>query len=744
MSAQPERLYRLLPALYRQRDQLRGEPLRALLDVLEKELQALEADIEDTYANWFIQTCDTSRIPYIGHLAGIADMHPEEIVFPTQRRQVGNSIAYRRRKGTIATLERVLADGTGWAAAALEMGRQVSFSQDVEQARPTMGRTVDVRDLTALADPEGAFTTLAHLLEARRIDPALKRATDGLLAERQPGRRGKYNLPNVGIFFWRLRSYAMTGSAAHVVGPACGTKLLRYTFHPLGEDMQLFTRPEPPASISDRVQATNVPGPITRELLNADLQSYLRRYERLGYGIGPAATLAYGPGRSMEVRYEEARLSQLPGSDRQRLTVVATPAHPDKVVAVDLSGWETDAGIVALKSWARDGKQVAIDPQLGRLVWLDEERSPGVLRVNYSYGFSAEIGGGPYRRERIDREAGDRPANCVIPLARNTAIDTMAKALALWRRALKVNEANLDATIRILDSGVYDEELALELPPGAKLAIVAENGVRPALTGGKAGRIVVTGETGAGGEGAPRTEKVGAQLILNGLLLPAQLCVGRAAENGPLAGITGLRLAIEHCALIRAQGPGGSEKPDEHSGLLVILPTGDAETLRVTISQSITGPLRVPDSVAELTIRQSIIDGGEGWAICAPDDEDAAPAVDMAQVTVFGSVHARRLVALDSLLAGPRVTAPAQPRDIQFTYLPGEGAAPIFTSRRYGDPAYAQLSLDCPLAILGGASDGSEMGAFHDLYQLQAERNLAALLDEYLPMGLSAGVFYIT
>jgi hypothetical protein len=69
---------------------------------------------------------------------------------------------------------------------------------------------------------------------------------------------------------------------------------------------------------------------------------------------------------------------------------------------------------------------------------------------------------------------------------------------------------------------------------------------------------------------------------------------------------------------------------------------------------------------------------------------------------------------------------------------------PMFRSLRYGDPAYAQLSRRCGREIREGADDGAEMGAFHDLYQPQRERNLRVRLDEYLRFGLEAGVFYET
>jgi hypothetical protein len=52
--------------------------------------------------------------------------------------------------------------------------------------------------------------------------------------------------------------------------------------------------------------------------------------------------------------------------------------------------------------------------------------------------------------------------------------------------------------------------------------------------------------------------------------------------------------------------------------------------------------------------------------------------------------------------------------------------------------------MDCTRAILSGAADGSEMGAFHSLYQVQRQDNLLQALDEYLPFGLVTGITYST
>jgi len=67
---------------------------------------------------------------------------------------------------------------------------------------------------------------------------------------------------------------------------------------------------------------------------------------------------------------------------------------------------------------------------------------------------------------------------------------------------------------------------------------------------------------------------------------------------------------------------------------------------------------------------------------------------------------------------------------------------PIFNSTRYGRPTYCQLAYACAPEIKRGASDESEMGAFHDLYQPQREANLRARLDEFTPAGAPAGIIF--
>ena len=69
---------------------------------------------------------------------------------------------------------------------------------------------------------------------------------------------------------------------------------------------------------------------------------------------------------------------------------------------------------------------------------------------------------------------------------------------------------------------------------------------------------------------------------------------------------------------------------------------------------------------------------------------------------------------------------------------------PAFTSPDYGHYAFSQLDLGCPVQIRTGSEDGAEMGAFCLLKQPHRESNLCMRLDEYLPVGLEAGIIYIT
>src|SRR4051812_962245 len=114
MSEGPDRLYALLPAVHRRRDAERGEPLRALLGILQEEYERVHTDIGQLYDNWFIETCQEWVVPYLGDLIGA-----RHLTGVSGRALVANLLSYRARKGTLQVLESLARDVTGWPAYAV-------------------------------------------------------------------------------------------------------------------------------------------------------------------------------------------------------------------------------------------------------------------------------------------------------------------------------------------------------------------------------------------------------------------------------------------------------------------------------------------------------------------------------------------------------------------------------------------------------------------------------------------------
>jgi hypothetical protein len=179
MSEARERLHHLLPAVYRIRDAEHGEPLRALLAVLERELQRIEDDIGGLYDNWFIETCQEWVVPYIGDLLGVRGLVPVRSGVFSQRAYVANTLAYRRRKGTAAVLEQLARDITGCGA-----GRRVlraAGDRPISEPRPTRQRR---RRRSPRQQPAGAA---GRSLQARRHTAEVRHIDNGAACHSQPG-----------------------------------------------------------------------------------------------------------------------------------------------------------------------------------------------------------------------------------------------------------------------------------------------------------------------------------------------------------------------------------------------------------------------------------------------------------------------------------------------------------------------------------------------------------------------------
>jgi hypothetical protein len=183
-------------------------------------------------------------------------------------------------------------------------------------------------------------------------------------------------------------------------------------------------------------------------------------------------------------------------------------------------------------------------------------------------------------------------------------------------------------------------------------------------------------------------------------------------------------------------------------GRLAIFRTGEGEVPRLRAAENDNTTL------AELGLEMSV-------PAIAGLDGDAGPDTSIEGSTVFGVVRVKKLViANQTIFSDPVYVSQRQEGSVRFSFIAQGSRTPgryecqpkdddswseglRFTSTRYGEPGYGQLSRLCAPGILLG-DDGGEMGAFHLLYQPQREINLRVVLDENMRFGIDWGIFFMT
>ncbi len=707
----PERLCELLPAVFRQRDAEGNHSLRDLITVLGKEAQVLEEEIERLYKNWFIETCDDWVVPYIGDLIGVQPTSAGQL---SSRAEIANTLGYRRRKGTLAVLEQLARDVTGWPARAVEYFTLLSTTQNLNHLRMNNHGTPDLRDSAALSRPGGPFESTAHLLEVRDI-------ANG---------DGRYNIPNIGVHLWRLGAYKIERGVAHEVEDDTG---LHFTFSPLGNDIPLFRHPEPIPSPFSSSTKRNVPDPLERHVLREELEDLYSENASVGVWDG-----------------DEFIDSQF-------------------VAVCNLTDWHHPVPA---------GKTISIDPELGRIAFDQPPASGIVRVLYHHGFSADLGGGSYDRDEASDTsevrifhvgtdfqtiEAALEAWNALPDSDRRelpsvflfhvgtdqsaSSFQTVASALIGWNALPDTVRQELRSVIQIDDSSTYRETLPeIDMPGRSSLTIRAAAGARPALF--LDSELSVVG--GAGSE-----------FRLDGLLVANQAI----RVNGELE-----RLRIRHCTLVPGRRLSGTGQPLEPGDASLII---GAATTDVEIERSIVGALR---SVVDcrVTVRDSIVDANGASNLAFQGEEDGTPGgvSTFERATIIGGVQTTEIrMATDTLFLGLVEGLRRQQGCVRFSYVPRgsvvprrfhcqpaapEGATqdeierlarksrPRFTSLRYGDPGYCQLAPDSPAQIRRGAEDESEMGAFCYLKQSHREESLRIRLSEYLRLGMEAGILYTT
>lgn len=729
------RLYSLLPAVYRVRDAERGEPLRTLMDVIAPELDGIAKDIAGLYDNWFIETCDEWVVPYIGDLLAVRPIAAVHSAGVSTRAYVANTLAYRRRKGTALVLEQLARDTTGWPAHAVEMFQHLITTQDTNHVRLQPRSTPPIRD-AALAELAGtAFEACAHLPELRSIDT----------------RGGRYNIPNIGLFLWRLQSYGMQHSTARRLISAIPNT---FAFRQDGFDSPLFNPGTAESSIEHLAEEQNVPGRLRRLVLEKELAAVRQ---------GNDKDLQFMPADNPALRV----FARLDGAaavhevERRHIYMCALPADVATASPPPLA--------------------VAVDPSRGRL------RFPASLNVTdalvtYHYGFPGDLGGGPYDRTASLVATTDSSEGQGSPFfaphwqagvshtgetgtSELPIFPSLAAAVAAWN----AGPPGRIGVIALMDNETDELPVGAVSPPG-DLEILLKQGSRLLIASAgwprqpdgerRRGTFVAAGlRSHVLGNLAIRADASwqSGVLFLNGLLIEGSVEV--------LKGRLDL-LCVQHCTLV--PGRGGLRVQADNDGLIV------------RIGRSIVGGIGIDVRVRRLEITDSIVTSASGspeLSVIAHETECA-----LESCTVESGLDAQTLQASNCLFAGVVEVARRQLGCVRFSYVPpgshtprryqcqpdvavalatadkklsdAEASArraavntrvrPLFVSLDYGDPELGQLELRCPEEIRTGAEDGSEMGAYRFLQQPHREANLRTVLQEYLRFGLAAGAIIVT
>jgi len=702
MSLDAERLYGLLPAIHRIRDAAHGEPLRDLVALFARELEALEEDVEQLYDDQFIETCADWVVPYIGDLIGYRPLAGVDDDVSAPRAEVANTIAYRRRKGTALMLEQLARDLTGWPAHVAEFFEQLATTQYMKHLRPHATATADLRSQAAMRALGGAFNATAHTPDMRR--PQATAELGG----------GRYNIPNIGIFLWRLLPLPLTGiPLVPHPGDASGT---RFRLNPLGADLALFRRPRS----EDSIATLSAPKHVAAPLDVRGMAAAIRATQAL-----PAV--------------EQAKVDDDYGRD-ESLVLLRPGAEPGnwqpvpvaEIVIADLrdvgGDWNHQATI--------PDDRIAIDPERGRVVLGAGIEGP--LRASFHHGFARRIGGGEYER------VPDGDALLLQQEARDAeALQPHLDAVAGGGRLL------IRDSLTYTGTPAFQADAPLDADDESRVVVAARNGARPLLASGGDMTLAI----GAG-----------AELVLDGLVLSGGALVLPAAADDATR-----TLVLRHCTLVPGlslQSDGSATSPGVPS--LVI----EHPFANVRLEHCITGALRVAAG-ADIEIVDSIVDAGAATAVAyaAPDGDGHGGTLVVRDSTLVGKVHARVIeLASDTIFHAALADADAwlapvraqrtQQGCVRFCWLPVDsiaprryrclpdeaypGVRPHFNALRYGQPAYMQLRASTPTVLLRGASDEGEPGAMHALAQPQREANLRIRLDEYLRHGLGAGIFHAT
>jgi hypothetical protein len=734
-----EKLWESIPSVYRHEDGLKDRGvLRALVEVLATQAAVLRRSHDRLWEDQFIELCDDWVVPYIG------DLLNTRLVSSLNRRarriDVAKTIYYRRRAGTLAVLEELISDITGWEGHVVEGFRSLARSQyrldpppvppDGSQSNTLPGGWADLRRPVATELAGTAFDEFYHTADLRR----------------HRGKLGRYNINKLVFHLYRI-------PALHVsdVTPCAVTQEANgYTFDPSGRDVPLFIKRNRPMSNEDEVdwarwrttREWELPAPMRNRLLNhAEYKIDEELIQDLVDNNVISESLADELRRLLDHEFANERLlyralKSLPSRDLFldeniyfSIVAGALSKHCGKYVllteAVNVEESPNTAPkplericATSLEEWSvqAPGKNLVIDSERGRFLFPGE--LPGLnFTVSYYYGFSANIGAGTYGRYYVEER---------VP---NEMISTGGGDLHVGSLSSnKITQIDDSATYLVTGDQTQVEYLTFQ----------AANGQRPHLR--------LNGDWMFDSGSCQNAE-----LYLDGLWI------------GTLAADIKLILEGDY-KYVKLQSvtldPGGEQTEDSDADTIpaiTLVIRGHIDHLE--LDSCICGPIRTEGDglVEKFSAHDSIIQSIDNNPALLLSSGDT----NLDRVTIMGGLKVHRLWASEVIVTGTFLTGldnnetTALVTDFQegcfrfsAAYKEGcqlprryeshwiENPGGLFVSYRFGNPGYAQLSEAAPEFLHTGAENGSEIGAFNRLINPIKLKSLKAKVDEFMPFGL--------
>lgn len=839
-----DKLWSLLPAIYRALDtdvfDKKG-PLHEMVDRIGAQAAILRRSMDRMWEDQSIETCDDWIIPYIGDL--LATNLVASLDARGQRLDVAKTIYYRRRKGTVAILEEIASDITGWDARVVEFFRRMGRTRhnlDPEIGLPAatddpagnyklqlaeglvepltntgIGGWADLRNNYGASKANSTFNVYAVDKTASAFDEYYHTAD----FRRGRGQVGWYDIPRLGVFLWRLRSFGADQELDPTTPVAIQNCPDHYTFDPTGREIPLFAR-------STRAYGDNwvspaewqLPTPISTPLLQNDLR--------------------------------------LP-VDQQHLYAAIDPTDNTSILLRSLGVFRKPGSFYDLVG----PEKVNVFPERGRLTTLNPPANDTIY-VTYHYGFSSTIGAGPFDRRMVGKKLAVPPTPDNVVSGGGNGLTAPLAALAPTGTVTIGDSLTYDTVSDIgsVTTGIQHVMLhaknksrpLIRLPagsPATELAFTGADGSTLALEGlfisggdivlrGKFDSVTLTCCTLDPGDSGEMTTPptIYAKSVDGRDLVPSRLWVEAEVRQ----------LTIDRCITgpIRTRANGEIEKLVVNDSIVQAIRTDDSslfsaadlknpgrlasllrdasdplslylkgqfaattqqllnaydskqlpspalqQALINELNTLLSGPLlydanrfaQVKLTAATLQWTTQNLQGADlirlnRWLLqeaypAELANKDSAIAlssgeVDLARCTLLGPAYIHRLSTSECILDDVVLVEDMQHGCVRFSawstgsvlprpYESVEIApqSPLFTTRIFGQPGYAQLLSSVDTAILSGAAgatisqgaqNGSEMGAFAREKNPIKERSLRIKYEEFMPLGLIPVIIYVT